>query len=85
MNTWLCWLNLQDNMAVILEKLNAIKTKHLALCSEVVEMSLAQKDTIDSIRISLANVMELIQHFHHTTEVEVHPRFKKLLCTVYKG
>lgn len=69
-------------MAVILEKLNAIKTKHLALCSEVVEMSLAQKDTIDSIRISLASVMELIQHFHHTTEVEVHPRFK-CCCVLY--
>lgn len=42
-------------------------------------MGLAQKDTIDSISVNLANTMDLIQQFHHTTDVEVPPVFLNIV------
>ncbi|XP_075875993.1 SKA complex subunit 2 isoform X2 [Nelusetta ayraudi] len=60
-----------ESLAGILEKLSAIKSKHQLLCSELLTVGSAQKDTIDSISVNLANTMDLIQQFHHTTDVEV--------------
>ncbi|XP_044078410.1 spindle and kinetochore-associated protein 2 isoform X2 [Siniperca chuatsi] len=63
----------EENPAVMLENLRAIKAKHTALCSQVKEIAAAQKESMDSIRNNLNNVMELIQHFQQTTDVEVPP------------
>ncbi|XP_041808435.1 spindle and kinetochore-associated protein 2 isoform X2 [Chelmon rostratus] len=63
----------EDNPVVMLEKLRAIKAKHTVLCSQVREIATAQKESIDSIRNSLSSVMELIQHFQQTADVEVQP------------
>ncbi|XP_030601616.1 SKA complex subunit 2 isoform X2 [Archocentrus centrarchus] len=60
-----------ENPAMMLENLKTIKSKHSALCSQVKELTNAQKDTMDSIRNNLSSVMELIQHFEQTTDVEV--------------
>lgn len=60
-----------ESLAGILEKLSAIRSKHQALCSELVTVGLAQKDTVDSISINLGSTVDLIQQFHHTTAVEV--------------
>ncbi|KAM7374933.1 hypothetical protein PAMP_007561 [Pampus punctatissimus] len=57
----------------MLENLRVIKAKHTALCSQVKEMAAAQKESMDSIRGSLINAMELIQHLQQTTDVEVQP------------
>lgn len=73
LTAWLSWLHFQESLAGILEKLSTIKSKHQLLCSELVTVGLAQKDTIDSISINLANTMDLIQQFHHRTDVEVQP------------
>lgn len=71
LNVLLHWLHFQESLAGILEKLSAIKSKHQALCSDLVTVGLAQKDAVDSISINLGNTMDLIQQFHHTTDVEV--------------
>ncbi|KAM9348687.1 SKA complex subunit 2 [Symphorus nematophorus] len=63
----------EENPAVMLENLRAIKAKHTALCSQVKEIAAAQKESMDSIRNNLSSVMELIQHFQQTTDVEVQP------------
>ncbi|KAM7374930.1 hypothetical protein PAMP_007561 [Pampus punctatissimus] len=63
----------EENPAVMLENLRVIKAKHTALCSQVKEMAAAQKESMDSIRGSLINAMELIQHLQQTTDVEVQP------------
>ncbi|XP_070839604.1 SKA complex subunit 2 [Chaetodon trifascialis] len=63
----------EDNPVVMLEKLRAIKAKHTVLCSQVKAIATVQKESIDSIRNNLSNVMELIQHFQQTTDVEVQP------------
>ncbi len=55
----------------MLENLRAIKAKHRALCSQVKEIAAAQKESMDSIRNNLSSVMQLIQHFQQTTDVEV--------------
>lgn len=75
----LSWLHFQESLAGILEKLGAIKSKHQLLCSELVTVGLAQKDTINSISVNLANTMDLIQQFHHTTDVEVPPVFLNIV------
>lgn len=68
-NDWHCAL--QDNPAVMLENLRALKAKHTALCSQVRDIAAAQKESMDSIRNNLSGVMELIQHFQQTTDVKV--------------
>ncbi|XP_029304618.1 SKA complex subunit 2 isoform X2 [Cottoperca gobio] len=63
----------EENPAVMLENLRAIKAKHTALCSQVKEIAAAQKESMDSIRNNLSSAMELVQHFQQTTDVEVEP------------
>ncbi|XP_040007272.1 spindle and kinetochore-associated protein 2 [Xiphias gladius] len=61
----------EENLAVILENLRALKAKHATLCSQVKDIAAAQKQSMDSIRNRLGSVMNLIQNFQQTTEVEV--------------
>lgn len=68
---YLLTLCLQENLAVILENLRALKAKHATLCSQVKDIAAAQKQSMDSIRNRLGSVMNLIQNFQQTTEVEV--------------
>ncbi|XP_063751284.1 spindle and kinetochore-associated protein 2 isoform X1 [Eleginops maclovinus] len=63
----------EENPAVMLENLRAIKAKHTALCSQVKEIAEAQKESMDSIRNNLSTAMELVQHFQQTTDVQVDP------------
>ncbi|XP_018556425.1 spindle and kinetochore-associated protein 2 [Lates calcarifer] len=63
----------EENPAVMLENLRAIKAKHTALCSQVKEIAAAQEESMDSIRNNLGRVMKLIQDFQQTTDVEVQP------------
>ncbi|XP_033504473.1 SKA complex subunit 2 isoform X5 [Epinephelus lanceolatus] len=63
----------EENPAVMLENLRAIKAKHTELCSQVKEIAAAQKESMDSIRNNLSSAMELVQHFQQTTDVEVQP------------
>ncbi|KAA8586361.1 hypothetical protein FQN60_000197 [Etheostoma spectabile] len=61
----------EENPALMLENLRAIKAKHTALCSQVKEIAAAQKESMDSIRNELSSAMELVQHFQQTADVEV--------------
>ncbi|XP_032388996.1 SKA complex subunit 2 isoform X2 [Etheostoma spectabile] len=63
----------EENPALMLENLRAIKAKHTALCSQVKEIAAAQKESMDSIRNELSSAMELVQHFQQTADVEVPP------------
>ncbi|XP_078123000.1 SKA complex subunit 2 isoform X2 [Sander vitreus] len=63
----------EENPALMLENLRAIKAKHTALCSQVKEIAVAQKESMDSIRSDLSSAMELVQHLQQTTDVEVPP------------
>ncbi|XP_040908120.1 TIP41-like protein isoform X2 [Toxotes jaculatrix] len=63
----------EENPAVMLENLRAIKAKHTALCSQVKEIAAAQRESMDSIRNNLGSVMKLIQHLQQNTDVEVQP------------
>ncbi|XP_060942326.1 spindle and kinetochore-associated protein 2 isoform X1 [Limanda limanda] len=66
----------EENPALMLENLRALKAKHTALCSEVKEITTAQKESMDSIKNNLGNVMKLIQHLQQTTDVKVEPLTK---------
>ncbi|XP_028451171.1 SKA complex subunit 2 isoform X1 [Perca flavescens] len=63
----------EENPALMLENLRAIKAKHTALCSQVKEISAAQKESMASIRSDLSSAMELVQHLQQTADVEVPP------------
>ncbi|XP_034463591.1 spindle and kinetochore-associated protein 2 isoform X1 [Hippoglossus hippoglossus] len=66
----------EENPALMLENLRALKAKHTALCSDVKEITAAQKESMDSIKNNLGNVMKLIQHLQQTTDVKVEPLTK---------
>lgn len=57
----------------MLENLRDIKAKYTALSSHVKEITATQKDSMDCIRRNLGSIMELMQHFQQTTDVEVQP------------
>ncbi|XP_056298699.1 spindle and kinetochore-associated protein 2 [Pseudoliparis swirei] len=61
----------EENPAVMLENLRAIKAKHVALCSQVKEIAAAQKESMDSIRHNLGGAMELVQRFQQNTDLQV--------------
>ncbi|KAF3841423.1 hypothetical protein F7725_007285 [Dissostichus mawsoni] len=63
----------EENPAVMLENLRAIKAKHAALSSQVKEIAAAQKESMNSIRNNLSTAMELVQHFQQTTDEQVDP------------
>uniref|UniRef100_A0A8D2ZNI2 Protein FAM33A n=1 Tax=Scophthalmus maximus TaxID=52904 RepID=A0A8D2ZNI2_SCOMX len=59
-----------ENPAVMLENLRALKAKHTMLCSQLKEITAAQKESMESIRNNLGSVMKLIQHVQQTTDME---------------
>lgn len=63
----------EENPAVMLENLRTIKAKHAELCSQVKEIAASQKESMDSIRNNLGSVMEMIQHFQQSADVQVQP------------
>ncbi|KAM8897244.1 SKA complex subunit 2 isoform 2-T2 [Spinachia spinachia] len=63
----------EENPALMLENLRAIKAKHAALCTQVKEIAAEQKESMDSIRNNLGSAMQLVQRFQQTTNVEVQP------------
>ncbi|XP_078142883.1 SKA complex subunit 2 isoform X1 [Centroberyx gerrardi] len=63
----------EENPVVLLENLVAIKAKHTALCSQVKEIAAAQEESMDSIRRNLNSVMQLMQQFQETADVQVLP------------
>lgn len=65
------WLCLQENPAVILGELKAIKAKHEKLFLEMEEIAAAQKQLMNSIRTLKNAVMELNQHLQCTCDLEV--------------
>uniref|UniRef100_A0A3B4Y3S8 Protein FAM33A n=1 Tax=Seriola lalandi dorsalis TaxID=1841481 RepID=A0A3B4Y3S8_SERLL len=71
MQKYLCLQNIAP--IVFVKNLTAIKAKHAELCSQVKEITAAQKESMDSIRNNLGSVMKLIQHLQQTTDVEVQP------------
>ncbi|XP_078122998.1 SKA complex subunit 2 isoform X1 [Sander vitreus] len=73
----------EENPALMLENLRAIKAKHTALCSQVKEIAVAQKESMDSIRSDLSSAMELVQHLQQTTDVELRvPTLDRVLVDV---
>ncbi|XP_024117020.1 spindle and kinetochore-associated protein 2 [Oryzias melastigma] len=61
----------EENPAVMLENLKAVKAKYSLLCSEVKEITNAQKESMDSIRTSLSGIMEVIKQCQQTSDLEV--------------
>lgn len=56
---------------MILENLRSIRAKHAALCSQMTEITAAQKESMDYIRNSIGSAMDLMRHFQQVTHVEV--------------
>lgn len=65
------WLCLQENPAVILGDLRAIKAKHLKLLLEMEEITAAQKQSMNSVRTSMNAIRELTQHLQRIRDLEV--------------
>lgn len=65
------WLCLQENPAVILGDLRAIKAKHVKLLLEMEEIAAAQKQSMTSVRTSMDAIRELTQHLQRVRDLEV--------------
>ncbi|XP_004076434.2 SKA complex subunit 2 isoform X2 [Oryzias latipes] len=61
----------EENPAVMLENLKAVKAKYSLLCSEVKDIANAQKESMEGIRTSLSGIMEVIKHCQETSDAEV--------------
>lgn len=66
-----CLMWLQENPAVILADLGAIKAKHANLFFEMEEIAAAQRQSMGSVRRSINTIKELTQHLQPASDVEV--------------
>lgn len=62
---------LQENPAVILADLGAIKAKHANLFFEMEEIAAAQRQSMGSVRRSINTIKEMTQHLQPAGDVEV--------------
>lgn len=65
------WLCLQENPAAVLGELRAIKAKYAKLFLEMEQIAAAQKQSMNSVRMSMNAITELTQHLQHTRDLEV--------------
>ncbi|KAJ8342913.1 hypothetical protein SKAU_G00328410 [Synaphobranchus kaupii] len=67
----------EENPVKLLENLSAIKVRHKALCTQMEEIAVEQKQSVESIRSYLNTTVQLVQELHQTADTEVPPLTEK--------
>ncbi|KAJ8275729.1 hypothetical protein COCON_G00074810 [Conger conger] len=67
----------EENPVKILENLSAIKVRHKALCTQMEQISVEQKQSVESIKGYLNTTMQLVQELQQTADTEVPPLTEK--------
>ncbi|KAM6970093.1 SKA complex subunit 2 [Aplochiton taeniatus] len=63
----------EDNPVKLLENLSAIKVRHAALCAQVEEIAVEQKESMDAIKAHLNTTVQLVGQLQQTVDLEVPP------------
>ncbi|KAF7651230.1 hypothetical protein LDENG_00113820 [Lucifuga dentata] len=63
----------QENPALMLAKLKAMKSRHAALKAQLTHITAAQDQSMEAIRRNLRSMTELIHNVHNTAAVEIIP------------
>lgn len=60
----------------LLENLSAIKVRHKALCAQMEQISIEQKQSVESIKSYLNTTVQLVQELQKTADTEVESVFR---------
>ncbi|XP_016119118.1 spindle and kinetochore-associated protein 2 isoform X1 [Sinocyclocheilus grahami] len=63
----------EGNPVQLLENLSTIKARHAALCTQVEEIAVEQKRSMDSLRAHLDTTVQMVQQLQNTADVQVPP------------
>ncbi|KAJ8402204.1 hypothetical protein AAFF_G00370690 [Aldrovandia affinis] len=67
----------QGNPVKLLENLSIVKVRHKALCAQVEEIAVEQKQSVESIRSYLNNTVQLVQELQLAADLQVPPLTNK--------
>ncbi|NWY70868.1 SKA2 protein, partial [Erithacus rubecula] len=60
----------EENPAVLLKELPVLKSRYQSLCAQMEEISLEQKESMQSIRAALEKTMRIVQALQQQTGLE---------------
>ncbi|XP_058854255.1 spindle and kinetochore-associated protein 2-like isoform X4 [Acipenser ruthenus] len=63
----------EENPVKLLENLSAIKARHKALVTQVEQIALEQKQSMEAIREQLSSTVHIVQQLQQSTDIEVPP------------
>ncbi|RMC10647.1 hypothetical protein DUI87_12358 [Hirundo rustica rustica] len=61
----------EENPAALLKELPVLKSRYKSLCAQMEEISMEQKESMESIRAALEKTMKIVQALQQQTELEV--------------
>ncbi|NXD99330.1 SKA2 protein, partial [Chaetorhynchus papuensis] len=63
----------QENPVALLKELPVLKSRYKSLCAQMEEISMEQKESMESIRAALEKTMKIVQALQQRTELESLP------------
>lgn len=67
----------EENPVKLLENLSSIKVRHKALCAQMEEIAIEQKQSVESIKSYLNTTVQLVQELQQTADAEIPPLTEK--------
>ena len=61
----------QENPVVLVQQLSLVKSRYKTLCEQLEKISLERRESMRSIRATLAKTVKLVQEIQHHTGMEV--------------
>ncbi|NXO72437.1 SKA2 protein, partial [Phainopepla nitens] len=60
----------EENPAALLKELPLLKSRYKSLCAQMEEISMEQKESMQSIRAALEKTMKIVQELQQRTELQ---------------
>ncbi|CAI5794791.1 and kinetochore-associated 2 [Podarcis lilfordi] len=66
-------LSKEENPLVVIQQLSLVKSRYKMLCEQLERISTERRESMRSIRATLAKTMKLVQEIQHHTGMEISP------------
>ncbi|XP_042298411.1 spindle and kinetochore-associated protein 2 isoform X1 [Sceloporus undulatus] len=66
-------LSQEENPLVLVQQLTLVKSHYKALCEQLEKISIERRESMRSIRATLAKTVKLVQEIQHHTGMEISP------------
>nr|XP_020642608.1 spindle and kinetochore-associated protein 2 [Pogona vitticeps] len=66
-------LSQEENPVVLVQQLSMVKSRYKTLCEQLEKISLERRESMRSIRATLAKTVKLVQEIQHHTGMEISP------------